>query len=336
MFRRIGTLIALGLLALPLSNIAIAEWQHVRNPVPGDFCSVGGRQMHIDCTGAGSPAILIEAAASADWLAWQGVQSRLSQVTRVCTYDRAGHGWSEPRSGARDAETIVHELHSLLAAADVKRPLVLVGHSAGGLYVREYTREFPEEVAGAVLVDSSSPPQLDELPGFRQSYEQGTREFSGELFRQRLRVWSGWDRLAGNCRNDPSPELQYLAGQYDAEMCRPAYVGGEDIELPYFETAAQQAARLTSFGKIPLLVISQDPNRARDGMDATEIADLPVWDREQEELKSLSPMSWRVVPHGSGHSVNHDRPDVAVAEISTLVSYLRGGPAPPFGATLSR
>jgi hypothetical protein len=106
---------------------------------------------------------------------------------------------------------------------------------------------------------------------------------------EKLRVWSGWERLMGRCHNAPSKELQYLAGQYDAEMCRPEYVGGEDAEFMYFETTCKQAARLTSFGNVPLLIVSQDPDRPREQMKADAIAELPVWAREQETLKSLSP-----------------------------------------------
>jgi hypothetical protein len=146
------------LLALPLWNLAVTNWQHAHNPVPGNFYSVNGRQMHIYCSGAGSPTVVIETGASASWLGWQGVQPQLAQVTRVCTYDRAGHGWSEPRPGPRDAETTVRELHGLLDQAGVQRPLVLAGHSLGGLLVREYAREFPAEVVGAVLIDSSFSP----------------------------------------------------------------------------------------------------------------------------------------------------------------------------------
>jgi pimeloyl-ACP methyl ester carboxylesterase len=212
--------------------------------------------------------------------------------------------------------------------------LVLAGHSAGGLYVREYAREFPAEVAGVVLIDSSSPQQIDELPGWRRSYEADKHGMVRQLRWEELRVWSGWKRLMGNCRNTPSPKLRHLAGQYDAEMCRPEYVGGEDSEFPYFETTCKQAARLTGFGNVPLLIISQDPDRPREGMTANAIAELPVWAREQEALKSLSPLSWRVIARGSGHAVHHDRLDVVVAEMTRLIGYLRGGPPPPFGNTV--
>ena len=321
-------------LTLSLWNLAVTKWQHAHNSVPGNFYTVDGRLLHLYCSGTGSPTIAIEAGASANSLGWQGVQPKLSQLTRVCTYDRAGHGWSQPRAGPRDAETIVRELHALLDQAGVPRPVVLTGHSAGGLYVREYAREFPAEVAGVALIDSSSPEQIDELPGWRQSYEADKLDFARQLRWEELRVWSGWERLMGNCRDTPSPELRHLAGQYDAEMCRPEYVGGEDAEFLYFETTCKQAARLTSFGNIPLLILSQDPDRQRDGMTAKAIAELLVWAREQEALKSLSPLSWRVIARGAGHGVQHDRVDVVVREMTRLIGYLRGGPTPPFGITV--
>jgi pimeloyl-ACP methyl ester carboxylesterase len=322
------------LLALSLWNLAVTKWQHRRNAVPGNFYSVEGRQMHIYCAGTGSPTIVIEAASSANSLGWQAVQLQLAQLTRVCTYDRAGHGWSEPRSGPRDAEAIARELHALLDEAGVQRPLVLAGHSAGGLYVREYAREFPGEIAGVALIDSSSPEQIDELPDWRRSYEADRRDFVRQLRWEKLRVWSGLERLMGRCQGTPSKELQYLAGQYDAQMCRPQYVGGEDGEFMYFEMTCKQAARLTSFGRIPLLIISQDPDRRREGMTANSIAELPVWAREQEASKLLSPLSWRVIARSSGHGVHHDRLDVVVEEITLLIVYLRGGSAPPFGSTV--
>lgn len=337
MVRVIGILAGLCvlfLLALSLWNLAVTKWQHARTPVPGNLYSVDGRQMHIFCSGTGSPAVLMEAGASTDWLVWQGVQPQLSQLTRVCTYDRAGHGWSEPRSGPRDAETIVRELHALLDQAGVQRPLVLAGYSAGGLYVREYARRFPAEVVGVVLIDSSSPQQLDELPGQRALYEQEKRSQERELLWAKLKVWSGWERLMGRCRKRPSRELQHLAGQYDAEMCRPRYVGGGDSEFMDFETTCKQAERLTSFGNIPLLVISRDPNLDGDKMTAHEIAGVRVWDREQEASRSLSPLSWRVIARGAGHGVHHDRLGLVVAEMALLIDYLRGGPAPPLGSTV--
>ena len=319
---------------LSLWNLAVIRWQRAHVPIFGQIYVVNGRQMHISCSGAGKFTVIIEAGAGADSLSWQGIQNHLNSFTRVCTYDRAGHGWSQPRSGRQDAEEIARELHALLGQAGVHPPLVLMGHSAGGLFVREYAREFPSEIAGVVLIDSSSPQQIDELPGWREGYEADKLAMPRQHFWEAVRVWSGWERLTGNCHNEPSPELKYLATLYDAKMCRPEYVGGEDAEFPYFEDICKQAGRLTSFGNVPLVVISKDPGKFRQGMTADDLAELPIWDHEQELLKSLSPLSWRVTAKGSGHGVHHDRPEIVVHETEKLIGYLQGTTAPAFGSTM--
>jgi len=298
------------LVGLSIWNLAESKWLHYSNPVPGNFYAVEGKQMHIQCTGAGAPTIVLEAAASAPWSLWRKVQPALSQITRVCSYDRAGHGWSEPRPGSRDAETIVRELHSLLDQAGVKRPFVLAGHSAGGLYVREYAQEYPGEIAGVALIESSSPRQIDELPGFRSSYEEDKRDAKRELWEDRVRVWSGWERLLGHCSVSPNG-FPGWAGQYDAMGCRPGYVDTDEIELNYFESSSRQSRQIISFGRVPLLVITRDSAKQRNKMSPRELAQIPVWDREQEASKSLSPLSWRVIAHDSGHMVPLDRPDAS-------------------------
>jgi len=306
-------------------NLVAVKYQHAHNPLPGASYEIEGRQMYIYCTGAGANTVVVEVGASATSLGWQGIQKMLSRTSRVCVYDRSGHGWSEPASGPHDAETIVRKLHELLDKAAIPRPLILMGHSAGGLYVREYAREFPREIAGVVLIDSSSPSQMDDLE-WRKGWEQDRRNLPGQIWKDRIRTWSGWDRLTGNCHNTPSKELNYLAAQYDAETCRPEYAGQDDNELPYFKDSFQQAARLTTFGIIPLLIISRDTTRGKEN-DA-------IWEREQENLKSLSPLSWRVIAKGAGHGVHHDRPDLVATETILLANYLPGRTTPPFGTTL--
>jgi hypothetical protein len=141
---------------LSLWNLVAEKQLSHQHSAPGDFYSVEGKQMHIDCTGTGSPTVVMESAASARWTQWRKVQPGLSQATRVCSYDRAGHGWSEPRGGPRDAETIVHELHSLLDQAGVKRPFIYASESAGGLYVCEFSNPTLVLMACALLGERES------------------------------------------------------------------------------------------------------------------------------------------------------------------------------------
>ena len=133
------------------------------NPPPGAFYSVNGHRMHINCTGSGSPTIVLEAGLGNDALTWGGVQPVLSSTTRVCSYDRAGFGWSDPLPAPRDADHIAAELHELLLQAKVTGPIVLMGHSIGGMYLRDYATRYPADIVGIVFEDGSTPLQ-DENP----------------------------------------------------------------------------------------------------------------------------------------------------------------------------
>jgi len=333
--RRTKLIVAVGLAALLLApsvwNFAITSLLRWRNPPPGQLHLVEGKRMHLYCLGDGPQTIVIESGMGDDWLGWQGIQPKLSKLTRTCTYDRLGHGWSEPRSGSGDAATIARQLKGLLEKAAIRGPMVLMAHSAGGLYVREFVGRYPVNVAAVVLLDSSSPEQVDELPGFRSSYETGKKSRPGQIFWSRVRVWSGWERLLGRCQSNPPKELEHLEGHFAAKRCRPDYIGGNLAEYMAFETAAKQAGQTSSFGKIPLLIVSEDPERP--GMTAEDIAEQPTWSREQERLKNLSPLSWRLIARGAGHAVSDDKPDLVVREVKRLIDYLLGGPAPPFGST---
>ncbi len=334
--RRVIVVVSALVAAVAIWNLAITRWRIAANPAPGQIFSVDGRQMYIHCVGDGSPAIVIESGLGNDTLDWYGVQRSLAPFTRVCAYDRSGLGLSEPRTGARDANAIARQLHDLLDQAGVTRPFIPIGWSAGGLYVREYARLFPADLAGLVLVESSIPRQLEDVPGDRTDYDELTRT-SAERYRwQRLRVTLGWERLMGRCTDPlskdlealPPDEARRLAGLHDAHTCRPEFIGGVLGELLGFEASAAEAGRLTSLGDTPLLVITMDTGKATAAMQ--------VWEREQERLKNLSSRSWRVVARGAGHAVQHDRPELVVEEVARLLDYVRAGPAPPFGMTATR
>jgi pimeloyl-ACP methyl ester carboxylesterase len=322
------------LLAPSLSNFAITTWLRWKNPPPGQLYLVEGKRMHLYCQGDGPETIVIESGMGDDWLGWQRLQPKLAMLTRTCAYDRLGHGWSEPRSGSGDAVTIARQLKGLLEEAGIRGPSILMAHSAGGLYVRDFIGRYAARVGGVVLLDSSSPEQVDELPGFRDSYERGKATRPREIFWSRVRVWSGWERLRGACKSNPPKGLEHLEGHFAARRCRPDYIGGNLAEYMAFETAAKQASQTSTFGRIPLLIISEDPERP--GMTAEDIAEQPAWSREQERLKMLSPLSWRVIARGAGHAVADDKPDLVVQEVERLIGYLRGGPAPAFGTTETR
>ena len=137
-------------------------------PPPGQMVNVDGHQMQLYCTGEGSPTVILEAGAYSFSTEWYWVQRQLSITHKVCSYDRAGNGWSEAAAGLRDGLTLMRELHSLLAAADIPGPYVLAGHSLGGPLIRIYADQYPDEVLGLVLVDSAVPYTWPEVSNFEQ------------------------------------------------------------------------------------------------------------------------------------------------------------------------
>jgi pimeloyl-ACP methyl ester carboxylesterase len=147
-------LIALVLLGVAFQAIAI-ELDKRNYPPPGQLYTVNGHQMHIFCTGEGSPTVILQAGGFADSIWWYRVQSQLAEHTRVCAFDRPGMGWSEPTTEPRDALTLMAELHMLLEEGDVRPPYVMAGHSWGAVLTRIYAAQYPQEIEGITLVDSA-------------------------------------------------------------------------------------------------------------------------------------------------------------------------------------
>ena len=135
------------------------------NAVGDALVDIGGRRLHVSCTGTGSPTVILEAGLGDSSETWKAVQPAVAGFTRVCAYDRAGKGTSDPdpRPEFRTSRVIVEDLSRLLRAAPVSGPYVLVGHSLGGAHIRLYASRFPKEVVGMVLVDASHEDQYTRI-----------------------------------------------------------------------------------------------------------------------------------------------------------------------------
>jgi pimeloyl-ACP methyl ester carboxylesterase len=137
--------------------------------MPGTSYDIGGRSLHMHCTGAGtgSPTVVLESGLGEMSSSWARIQQSVTETTRVCAYDRAGQGWSDDADAPEDGLAVARDLHALLAAAGESGPIVLVGHSTGGVYAMTYAAQYPDDVAGLALLDSSTPYQfnLADYPG---------------------------------------------------------------------------------------------------------------------------------------------------------------------------
>ncbi len=260
-----------------------------------EMVSVGSHSLHIHCRGAGSPTVVIDTGFADSYTKWQFIQDQLSYETRVCAYERAGYGLSEPGPFPRSGQQIIDELEMLLENADIEPPYVLVGHSLGGLNMQLFASQHPDLVAGAILL-APSPLQF----------------INGERF----------------------PELYQLAEQQTAELWKAAEASGqatdpeEEAKASYYQTLASEHAMLfaesaaqivaiQSFGDLPLIVLaSGKPNPAfGDSAEAFQ----KFWIEQSQTLAAKSTNGVCIVAEESGHYLHTDAPDLVLGAIRQVL-----------------
>lgn len=267
-------------------------------PAPGQMVDVGGHRLHLNCTGSGSPTVVIEAGLG-DWsTSWGFVQPEVAKLTRVCSYDRAGMGWSEPGPLPRDARQAAKELHTLLHNANVPAPYIMVGHSFGGLPVRVFTHDYPSEVAGVVLVESMEPAQ--------KTYATGAGMFSFFSVLARFGIARLIVRPLGLIELD-TPNLD----AYFSRSVRPQSLQTFADEIQSIPASLAQAGAVTSFGDLPLIVLSR-------GLDPD-----PDWQAAQARLTQLSSNSQHLIAEHSDHGVQLRQPAAALAAIVKMIEQVR-------------
>src|SRR4051794_11929450 len=278
-------------------------------PAVGQLYDVGGRGLYLECTGTGSPTVVLTSGAGEHTPSWAWIAPAVAQDTRVCSYDRAGLGWSDPAPHLQDAVDLAEDLHTLLAAADVPGPYVLAGHSVGGVYDLVFADRYPADVAGVVLVDSSSPAQFS-LPGYAGVYELYRR--ISALYPSLARLGLGPIAFGGGFAGLPpdSRDAERALGASAADL------RGERDEWSQLPVVFRQASAGTDLGGKPLLVLT-----AGQGHD-------PSWFRAQDALAALSPDSVHRTVGGASHTdlLQDDHAAAAAAQgIRDVVQAVRTG-----------
>lgn len=294
-------------------------------PAPGEMIDIGGYRLHIYCEGQGSPTVIMEAGLGNPGLAWTFVQPEVAKETRVCVYDRAGLGWSDPSPRERTAEVIINELHTLLDNADLESPYVLVGHSFGGLLMRLYAHMYPEDVIGLVLVDSYRFTQMEKYP---QVIGKGNALIPLSLSLLKLWVASGIPAI--NPALLPALDLgklptEALETYRDLAAVDPKSVREAQAELASLEESSRQEreAEIGFLGDIPLIVLSHGylETRPLDPIDAEGRVEYEIfWRADQAELASLSPQGRLVIAANSGHYIHLDESDLVIQAIETVLA----------------
>ena len=300
------------------ASAAVGQGQMVQLP--------DGRAINLRCTGRGTPTVLLESGFGADSGAWSKAQPALSRGTRVCAYDRAGYGYSDPGPLPRDGATIARDLDQALEAAGVEGPYIVVGHSAGGLYARLFAARRPGEVAGLVLLDPTverRAPQAqgDGLDGIRRRLQRCIA--AAEAAPQPSLADPAWS----GC-------LSARSSEHAVEIARrPATWRGQLSELDaIFGRTSEQVVRIGSLlSDVPIYVITASETAA-----AAPIIPfgppISIWEANHQQIAAQSQHGFQTTVV-SPHLVMIARPEVVVAAVKAMVSANRAGrppdPLPP-------
>jgi pimeloyl-ACP methyl ester carboxylesterase len=292
-------------------------------PAPGRRIDIGGRKLHLSCTGAGSPTVVLIAGGGAFSIDWALVQPQVARTTRVCSYDRAGLAWSDPGPADETVEQTISDLHVLLKNGGEKGPYLLVGASVGGIYIQAYQRAFPTEVAGLVFSNSSNrigrlvngkPGLIWELPEeqIRSTFplaasEKGPAPTSEDDPFNRLppdlravrlwldyKLWQTWEPTKENADSTLSWRKEFLK-----------------------EFAETDAIKDHPLGALPVVVLSSDPPAPESERHTHEEA--------APRLDFLSSNTLHVTAAGSGHEIHLYQPDLVAKTLARAVLAIRNG-----------
>lgn len=290
-------------------------------PPPGRLVDIGGRRLHVSCSGNGAPTVVLLAGGGAYSIDWALVQPTVAKTARVCAYDRAGLAWSDPGPAPETVEATIEDLHRTLRRAGESAPFVLVGASVAGIYIRAYQRAFPGEVAGLVFTNSSH------RIGFAI---RGQPELIWKLSEADIR--SVFPRAA--VAKDPMPtrevepfdrlppELQRVRLWLDVREWAqrdPGKSGPETILswrrefLREFEEHEHATPAHRPLGDLPVVVVSSDSLESAPDSSRSEMRGQTL----------LSSNSAHVTAPGSGHEIHLFQPDAVIRAVSRIVAAVR-------------
>ncbi len=301
----------------------------IHQPI-GKLVDIGSHKIHILSSGTGSPPVVLEAGGMGWSLDWNLVQTDVARFTSVCSYDRAGFGWSEPGPTPRTCEQIVKELHELLENADIEKPIILVGASFGGHVVRLYAHTYPQDVAGMILLDARHE-ELDTKmpPAWKKMEAAGKSLNQGMLFAAKAGFLKTMGKMMGEKAYPPiykklSPELQTI---YLETGFQPKYFQGNLDELAVISESDQQLRKTGSLGTIPLIVVRHGKPEMFANMPAeqSQIAEN-AWQDLQTDFMKLSSNFQMVIAEESGHNIQVDQPALVVELIKHMVESVRETP----------
>ncbi|HUL13341.1 MAG TPA: alpha/beta hydrolase [Methylococcaceae bacterium] len=273
-----------------------------RYPPPGKLVEIDGRRMHIHSVGAGSLTVILEAGLGAISSGWGWIQPEIGKFTRVVSYDRTGLGWSDTDTASPTGQRIAWRLHKLLQTSGIMGPYVLVGHSMGGLLVRIFANQYPDEVVGMVLVDASHPDQHERYPEIQRHMQSGFQLMNKIPLLTRF----GWVRLTELFRSQAEGLPAKQRSESGAFLSSHRHLAATLKETLAWKTLCSEVRYARGLGNKPLAVVSA-------GKDV-----LPGGAELQAELAALATTGTHRVVEGATHLTLLTHRDHAMSVVETI------------------
>ncbi len=306
-------------------NTSLAE-EHYKYPPPGRLINVYGHKMHIYCTGNGSPVVILEAGLSSYSLDWSRVQPEISKTTKVCSYDRAGYGWSDPGPKPRTAQEIVKELQQLLIKADVKGPYILVGQSLGGIYMQLFALEHPAETAGLILIDSVNRDMDEKIP--KEQLDRFENDLKFYVYLGEIGAPLGIPRFLHMPSSIIIPELpkklQPIAYHFAYKTTSYQTIYDELDALHESEVLFNKRYPEIKIPDVhvPVIVLSAAlPKHYPPFLISCGLFDQ--WKELQTDLVKSIPGAKQIIAEKSGHFIQLDQPGLVINTVDNMVEQVR-------------
>ena len=334
----IGGLLALAtmLVILGASWNAIADARDERRfPPPGKLIEVDGVRLHLHCTGQGQPTVVLDSGWAMPAFGWALVQPELAKRGRVCSYDRAGMGYSDsdPTLAPHPPALIATQLHTLLQRAGESGPFVLVGHSHGGLMTRAYYNLFPKEVAGMVLVDATSEYMEERFlgPDWEKKMAASLEGDHKNIPRLRLAVWSGLFRwqITRSARGSGLPFTPEQVDEGIYLLNQPKWHPSAVAELDGVPESYKQLRAGRGLGDLPLIVLTAGKFKPKGAPSLEKEQEWSrIWVKElQPQLARLSSRGRQVIAD-SGHMIPFEAPGAIAKAVGEVLDMISSPPSP--------
>ncbi|MCQ6524380.1 alpha/beta fold hydrolase [Bacillus paranthracis] len=278
-----------------------------------------GQTIEVYMKGSSKQTVVIQTGMTCSFYDWLPIIEKLSQHFTVVSYHRPGYGKSELRNHSRTTLQTTKELHMLLQKLDIHEPIILIGHSYGGLCAQHFAMLYEDKLQSLILVDSTSMNlhRLDEL-----HLPISDQTDSDDMWLQKYNTYSKMD--VDMLSNELKTMLADQSRQQIEFSTSPTLYKATASELSEWKNCARSIKELYNTIEVPLIVIGRDPQYSitqltEDGMQKEEATQLEaMWQELIHEQLQISINSQYILAEHAGHGIENDRPDIIIEAVHSL------------------